>query len=129
MHPLKRRAALMVLVAGVFAVLTPLYVSYAAPSESVYHRNATVLLMQALPYAVCALLWLPARSESAPRIFYRFALGMVAVAALTNGAWWINPGPRGDMVGLGYILVCLVLTGLVVVASIVAFVGMRWKRT
>ena len=49
MHPVKRRAAVVSFAAFALAFLTPLYVSYVAPTESVYHRNGMVLLMQTIP--------------------------------------------------------------------------------
>lgn len=127
MHPVKRTAAFVLFAAFAIAFLTPLYVSYAAPMEAVYHKNGMVLLMQAIPYAVCAALWLPLRDPRAPRILLRLAIVLLVVTCLLYAHWWLNPGPGGDMVGLGYILVCAVMTAAIVAISIIAFVAMWWS--
>jgi hypothetical protein len=127
MHPVKRRAATWLFAALALAVLTPLYVARVAPSEAVYHRNGMVFLMQVIPYAVCAALWLPARHPSAPRFFLRLAIVLFVVACALYGPWLVHPGPGGDMVGLGYILICLVTTGAIVGISLIALVVFWWS--
>ena len=121
MHPLKRRAAALLLGAMSLALMTPVYLIHARPDSEVYHRNAFVFACQIIPYALCAALWLPWRNPSAPRI--AFGLGMllfVAACALYVPVFLHPELGGGDMVGLGYILICLVTTGAVVVISIVA---------
>ena len=127
MQPVKRTAAFVLFAAFALAFLTPLYVSFAAPSEAVYHRNGMVLLMQTIPYAVCGALWLPSRHPSAPKILLRLSILLLIAACLLYAPWWIHPGPGGDMVGLGYILICVVTTAAIVALSIIAFVALWWS--
>ena len=128
MHPVKVRAAAWLVAALVLAVLTPLYVAWAAPMEAVYHRSGMVLLLQAIPYIVCAALWLPARSARAMKVFLRLAMVLFLVACVLNGPWLVRPGPAGDMVGLGYILICIVMTTAIVAISGIAYAALWWGR-
>ena len=127
MYPVKARAAAWLVAALVLAVLTPLYVSWAAPSEAVYHRNGMVLLLQVIPYVVCAALWLPTGNPSAMKVFLRLSMVLFLVACALNVPWLVRPGPAGDMVGLGYILICIVMTTAIVAISGIAYAMLWWS--
>ena len=127
LYPVKLRAATWLVVATALAVLTPLYVAWAAPMEAIYHRSGMVLLLQATPYAVCALLWLPASSPGAMKVFLRLSIVLFVAACALNAPWLLHPGPAGDMVGLGYILICIVMTTAIVAISIIAYAALWWS--
>lgn len=118
----------MLIGAFAIALLTPLYISYRIPSASVYHRSGFVLLMQTIPYAVCAAIWLPIRHPLAAKFAQRIALLLFAGACLIYLPSWVRPRSGGDMVGLGYILACAVTTAVVVLASIVALIILHLQR-
>jgi len=120
--------AALLIAAFAIAMLTPLYISYAIPSASVYHRNGMVFLTQTIPYAVFAAIWLPIRRPGAAKMAHRIALLLFVAACLIYLPSWVRPRSGGDMVGLGYILACLVTTGVVVVLSIVALTVLHVRR-
>ena len=126
MDRLKRRAAIMLIVAQALALLTPAYIVMVEPSSAVYHWNAMVLLTQIIPYPVAAAIWLPSRNPRAPKIAFWLSAVLLASAFLWYGPMWLKPRSGGDMVGLGYILVCLVTTAAILGISLVAFVASWW---
>jgi len=128
MNPLKRYAAALLIASLALALITPAYIAYSIPGSSVYHRNVMVLVTQTLPYAVCAVLWLPSRHPSAPRIVFNLATLLFAAACVLYVPSLVHPSSGGDMVGLGYIIVCLVTTVAVVVISLIAFVVVLIRR-
>ena len=128
MSPSKRNAAVLLVAALALAVLTPLYISYLVPGSAVYHRNLMVFGLQATPYLVCAAIWLPLRSDGAARAAYWLSLALFVVACLLYLPSWVRPRSGGDMVGLGYILICLVTTGAIVVISVFVVVVSWWSR-
>lgn len=85
-----------------------------------------VLLLQAVPYVVCAALWVPATSAGGMKVFLRLSIVLFLAACALNVPWLVHPGPAGDMVGLGYILICIVMTTAVVAISIVAYGALWW---
>ena len=122
MHPMKRYAAGLLVGAMVLALLTPWYIPIAVPGTRVYHRNGFVLVTQTLPYLLCAALWLPWKHPSTPKVAFRLSLLLFVAACLLYVPIFIDPRMvGGDMVGLGYILVCLVTTGAVLAISLITF--------
>ena len=129
MNPLKRYAAAMLIASMALALITPAYIAYAIPGSGVYHRNLMVLVTQTLPYFVCAVLWLPSRHPSAPRIVFNLATLLFAAACVLYVPSLVHPRSGGDMVGLFYIIACLVTTLAVVVISLIAFVVLLFRRS
>ena len=128
LHPLKRYAAALLLGAMALAVSTPAYLIHVRPASAIYHRNLFVFASQVIPYAVCAALWLPSRNASAPKIAFGLSTALFVVACLLYVPIFVHPEiVGGDMIGLGYILVCLVTTAAVVLVSIVAFIATWWS--
>jgi len=128
-HQLKRYAALLLLGAMTLALMTPAYLIHVRPSSAVYHRNAFVFASQVIPYVVCAVLWLPASSASAPKIALGLSTALFVAACLLYVPVFMHPElVGGDMVGLGYILVCLVTTAAVVAISIIAVIVVAIRR-
>jgi hypothetical protein len=113
MSPPKRDAALLLVGGMALAESTPLCISYAVPGSAVYHRNVMVFGLQAIPYLVCAAIWLPWRSPDAGSAAYWLSLALLVVACVLYVPSWVKPRAAGDMVGLGYILICLVTTGAI----------------
>src|SRR5262245_21737921 len=129
MNQLKRYAALLLLGAMTLALMTPVYLIYVRPSSAVYHRNLFVFACQIIPYAVCAVLWLPAQTASAPKIALGLSTALFVAACLLYVPVFMHPDwVGGDMVGLGYILVCLVTTAAVVAISIIAVTVVAIRR-
>ena len=127
MNPLKRNTAILLGGSLALAVLTPLYISYAVPGSAVYHRNLFVFGMQATPYVVCAAIWLPWRDPRAPKVAFRLSLVLFAVACLLYLPSWVRPRTGGDMVVLGYLLICLVTTVAIVGFSVAAVIAFWWS--
>jgi hypothetical protein len=124
---LKRYAAALLGAGGLVAVLTPAYLIHALPGSAVYHRSPAIFVMQAIPYVLSAALWLPSRNPRAPKVAFGLSILLFAVACLLDLPQWIHPRSGGDMVGLGYILACLVLTTTILVVSLVAVVVSWWS--
>ena len=127
MTRLKRYAAALLLCSLTLAVLTPGYSMHALPGSAIYHRSAWIFAMQVFPYAVCAALWLPSRNPSAPKIALGLSILLLVVACVLYVPGFVHPRSGGDMVGLGYILVCLVTTVGVLAISLVAVVVTWWS--
>jgi len=128
-NQLKRYAALLLLGAMTLALMTPAYLIHVRPSSAVYHRNPFVFASQVIPYAVCAVLWLPAHGASAPKIALGLSTALFVAACLLYVPVFLHPElVGGDMVGLGYILVCLVTTAAVVAISIIAVITVVIRR-
>jgi hypothetical protein len=128
MSPLKRRAAMLLTGALSLAVLSPAYIAYALPQSAIYHRNVMVFAMQVIPYAVCAAIWLPMRDPAAPTIAYRLSILLFVAACLMYVPSFVRPRSSGDMVGLGYIIVCVVTTVAIVAISLIALVATMFRR-
>jgi hypothetical protein len=124
---LRRSHTVGLLAAGLLlAVGTPIYLARVAPYLSGYLLNTAVLFGQAVPYLVCAALWLPHRSQAATK-------AGAAIAALLLLAALITYVPKllaaektgGDMIGLAYILISAFTTAGVLIASAVAALLLR----
>lgn len=127
MHQLKRYAAALLLGGMTLALGVPAYLILVRPSSAVYHRNLVVVACQVLPYAVAAAIWLPARTPGAPRIALGVSTLLFVVACFLYVPVYVKPElVGGDMVGLGYILVCLATIAGILAISIVAFVVEWW---
>ena len=129
MNELKRNAALLLLAAMTLAVLVPAYLILVRPNSAIYHRNLFVFASQVIPYAVCAAIWLPSRNPSAPKIAFGLSTALFVAACLLYVPVYVNPDlVGGDMVGLGYIAVCVVTTAAVLAISIIAFLTVAIRR-
>jgi peptidoglycan/LPS O-acetylase OafA/YrhL len=119
---LKRYAKILLAGGLLMALLTPVYIVLRVPGNRVYYWNPAVFIMQAIPYGVCAALWLPSRNPSAPAIALTLSILLLISACVLYVPTWFNPHSGGDMVGLGILLVCIVSTLGVLTISLVAFV-------
>lgn len=125
---MKRYAAALLGAGLLLAVLTPAYIIHAVPSSAIYHRSVWIFVMQVVPYAVGAALWLPSRNPSAPRIALGLSILLLIAACVLYVPRLVHPeAGGGDMVGLGYILVCLVTTAMVLAISLVAVIVTWWS--
>jgi hypothetical protein len=124
-----KRYAILFLVAGVVLALgTPLYLAYAAPHLSVYLRNPVILAGQAVPYVVCAGLWLPWRARPAATVaLILAALLLLAAVVLYLPMLWAPGAQGGDMIGFAFILISIVTTGALLLGSAVAALVL-WRR-
>lgn len=124
----KRYAAGLLAAGCILALGTPLYLGHAAPHLSVYLLQPVILLGQTVPYLVCAGLWLPWRAPVAARIAVILSgLLLLAALGLYLPMLWAPGAQGGDMVGLAFILISVVTTGALILASaIVGFV--LWLR-
>ena len=121
----KRYAGGLLLAGLVLAVATPIYLGLAAPHLSVYLLNAYVVLGQAVPYLVCAGLWLPWRAPAAARIALILSglLFLVALVLYLPMLW--APGAQGgDMIGFAFLLISTVTTLALVSGSAISAVGL-----
>lgn len=128
-RPLKRYAAASLVCALLIAVLTPAYVAHAEPSLARYLWHAPVFLMQAVPYAVCAAIWLPSRDRGAQKVALGLAILLLVVACVVYLPKWVHPeADVGDMVALLYVLICIATTGAVLAISLIAFGVLWWRK-
>src|SRR5262245_26236698 len=91
MNQLKRYAALLLLGAMTLALMTPAYLIHVRPASAVYHRNPFVFASQVIPYVVCAVLWLPAHSASAPKIALGLSTALFVAACLLYVPVFLHP--------------------------------------
>lgn len=119
-HPRRHAAAL--LIAGlVLAVGAPVYVGRAAPHLAGYLMHPTLFLLQATPYVVCAVVWLPWRTRSAGISALALAGLLFLASLMVYLPILLAPGKQGgDMIGLAYVLIAGTMTGGVLVGSAVA---------
>ena len=69
----------------------------------------------------------PVPQRQWPKIAFRLSTALFVAACLLYVPVFVHPEiVGGDMVGLGYILVCLVTTAAVVAISFVAFIVTWW---
>ena len=124
-----KRYAVGLLLAGCgLALGTPLYLARAAPHLTVYLRNAVILFVQPVPYLVCAALWLPWRAPAAATTALILAATLLVAALALYVPMLVAPGARGgDMIGLAFILIAVVTTGALCVASAIAGLVL-WRR-
>lgn len=118
----------MILAAFVLAEVTPLYVVNAAPQMRTYLMHPMIFISQAIPFAVCALLWLPWKSASTAQGARILAVILFAITvAFVAPSWW-SPGKHsGDMVGLGYIMGSIALTSVVLTGSFATYVVLKFQ--
>jgi hypothetical protein len=121
-----RRMAVGFLAGGLALALgVPTYLALSSPRLSGMLGQRVLLLWQPVPYLVCGALWLPWGSDRAARAGRGLAGLLFAVSLALYGSMLLRPERlSGDMVGLGFILIGLVLTGGVVVLSFL--VRMAW---
>ena len=126
-HP-RRYAVALLATALVLAVGTPLYSAYAAPYLSGYLLHSAVLSLQAVPFIVCAAIWLPWRARAASIAALTIAgLAFAAALVLYLPVIWRPERQGGDMVGLWYVLISMAMTGGVLIASAIAALAL-WLR-
>lgn len=124
-----KRLAFGLLLAGlVLAVGTPVYIALAVVDLSVYLLHPTILVGQAVPYVLCAGLWLPWRTPAADTTaLILAALLFLGAVVLYLPMLWSPGAHRGDMIGFAFILISLVTTVALLVGSAIA--GLRlWFR-
>ena len=100
---------------------TPVYLAHAAPHLSIYLRHPVILLGQAVPYVVCAAIWLPRRAPTAAVSGLILAALLFLAALVLYLPMLVAPGKHGgDMIGLAFILIALDTTAGVVLGSAIA---------
>jgi hypothetical protein len=126
-----RRWAASLLTGGLLlAVGTPAYVAYAQPSMAGYLLHPAVFLLQALPYAVGAALWVPAWSWGADLASVVLAALLLAAAlVLYVPVLWAPGRWGGDMIGLAVIAISGATTGVVLVVSGLTALYSWFRRT
>jgi len=119
-HP--RRYVAVLLIAGlVLAVGTPLQVARATPHLTAYLMHPVILLLQTIPYVVCAAIWLPWSGRSAALSALALASLLFLAALVIYLPALLAPGKRGgDMIGLWYVLTSVTLTAGVLAGSALA---------
>ena len=119
-HP-RHHAAALLLAGLVLAVGTPIYVARAAPHLAGYLMHPALLLLQAMPYVVCAVIWLPWGARSAAISALTLAGLLFLASLIVYLPMLLAPGKQGgDMIGLAYVLVAGSMTAGVLIGSAVA---------
>jgi hypothetical protein len=122
----KRKTAWLLLGAALLSIATPIVVGLTQPGARFYVFQPMIFAGQVIPNLVAAGLWLPWRSARASKVgLWLAVLLFVAFTLLYLPAMTGIVPTTGDMIGLGYILVALVTTVSIVVATIVAY-GLSW---
>ena len=118
----RTKASCYVLGGLLLAVGQPVIAALTDPGIRFYMLQPLIYIVQPIPYAVAAALWLPWRSARSARV------GLVLARLLFIGAaLFYVPiifglvGTGSDMVGLGYILFSGVTTAAVLVATLLGF--------
>jgi hypothetical protein len=121
MHRTKRYAAACLVGGLALAVATPAYVAYASPGLAGYLLHVELLLLQGVPYALCAVLWLPWRSPRTrtPAVALAIAL-LLATMAVHVPILWAPAARGGDMIALAYVAITASLTIGVLLGSAAA---------
>jgi hypothetical protein len=122
----KQRTAYFLVGTVLLTVGTPFIVALTQPGARFYLLQPIVFLGQSLPNLLAAGLWLPWRSERARTVGLRLAALLFAASALLYIPVMTGITPTGgDMIALGYVLMALVTTAAILVATIVGF-GVSW---
>ena len=102
----------------VLAVATPSYLVYARPSVAGYLLHPSVFAIQALPYGVAAVLWVPPWSWLSGKASAVLAALLVATSLMLYTAVLSAPEQwGGDMIALGFLAMSGAMTGVVVILS------------
>jgi hypothetical protein len=129
MNPRKASAAGLLAGGLALAVGTPVYLTQAEPDLAGYLMHPELLLAQAVPYLLCAGLWLPWRNPSVATTALALSGLLLLVALLLYVPMLLRPrSVGGDMVGLGFLMIAGVTTAAVAVASLGAFGFLWWRR-
>ena len=125
--PRTKRYAAGLLIAGLtLAVATPAYVAHAAPYLRGALHHPVVLAAQAVPYVLCASLWLPWRDARSGSIALAFAaLLLITGITMYIPKLWAPGATASDMVSLEYFAISAALSVAVLLGSAVAFVIIR----
>jgi hypothetical protein len=129
MTPQKRVAAVFLLVGLLLSVGTPLWLSYRIEFLATYLMHPAVLAMQAVPYLLCAGLWLPwkARETGAPALVLSGLL--LLGSAVFNLPMVVEPGrAAGDMISLAFMGVTLGATLVLLAGSLPWAMFIWWRR-
>jgi hypothetical protein len=114
----RRWAAGLLTGALLLAVGTPAYVAHAEPSLASYLLHPSVFLLQALPYVVGAVLWVPAWTWRGDIISAVLSSLLLASALLLYLPVIWAPGQwGGDMIGLAFVAISGVTTAVVLIVS------------
>ena len=114
--------SLLIVGAGI-AVSAPAYLMHARPSVAGYLAHRDLFAYLFLPYGLCALLWLPWRSNFA-RVTSVYLAGVLLVGTvLVNLPIFLNAESQGgDMVGMAFWLESMFASAALVVLS--ALIGL-----
>jgi hypothetical protein len=119
----RRLAAVLLLAGGVLALGTPVWIAYASPDLSGSLLNPQILLWQAMPYVLCAALWLPWTSRPAARAACILSAVLLLLSMVLHVPMWLAAGSQGgDMIGLAFVAVSLGTTACVLVGSAIGAV-------
>jgi hypothetical protein len=124
----KRKTLYFLLGGLLLSVGTPAYLGLARPNVAFYLHQPFIFAIQSVPFLVAAALRLPWRSPRAGRIGQvlsplLFIVVVLIYIPMLTGLWPTG----GDMVGLGFILIGIGITVLVLFGTLVAF-GTLWLR-
>lgn len=126
MNRLQRYAAWVLLCAFALAIGTPVYLSYAGQDLASYLLHAELLVLQALPYVVCAAVWLPRRTPGAAPTALGLALALLAAGGVLYVPMLLQPEKLGgDMVGLLFLLISIATTIVLLLVSLFAILLIR----
>jgi hypothetical protein len=129
MNPTKASAAGLLAGGLALAVGTPVYLARAEPDLAGYLMHPQLLLLQAVPYLLCAGLWLPWPAPSVGTAALVLSGLLLLGAALVYVPMLLDPrSVGGDMVGLGFLAIAAVTTAALAAASLGAFGLLRWRR-
>ncbi len=121
--------AVACLVGGLALALgTPAYLMHRVPRMAGYLGHWGLFVGQAVPYLLCAALWLPWRAPGAATFARVFSCLLLLVSLAIYGPMLFHPEwLSGDMAGLGFLLVSAVITvGLLVLSGLGG--GWLWLR-
>jgi hypothetical protein len=115
--------------AFLLAVATPCYLAYSRPGLAGYLLHPGVFVLQGLPYAVAAALWVPAWSWGSDKASVVLAALLATTSlAMYTPVLWAPAQWGGDMISLAFLAMSGVTIGIVFALSALTALAFWWRR-
>lgn len=124
----RRRTLGLLLGALTLAVGTPGYLAVADPELRGYLLHPAIFIVQAAPYLVAGMFWLPFRTKPATTVAQWVAGALLLAACLLYVPMLTGFVPMGgDMVGLAFVAITVATISAITVVTVVAW-GLLYVR-
>jgi hypothetical protein len=125
-----RRPAAALLAAGaLIAAGTPAYLAAVSPDLAGYLLHGSLFFIQLIPFALCAVLWLPRKSRAARATALVLSAVMLLMAIVVYLPLLWSAGRRGgDMIALTFLATSAATVVLLLVGSVIGALVVRYRR-